>query len=91
MLTLTSDHRQQCELQRGGLRIEALLKQLRLLRGLFQLTELSELRDKFGIVGGFQRILILELCDEQFEKIILTQLLRSGFFRCRLGSRRIDL
>ena len=85
---LAADHGQQCELQRRGLRIEALLKQVRLFRGLFQLAELRKLRDKFGIVGGFQRILVFQLCDEKFQKIILSQLSSSGCLRCRWCSRR---
>ncbi len=38
-----ADHRKQRELQRRGLCVEALLKQLCLLRGLLQLAELREL------------------------------------------------
>jgi hypothetical protein len=46
--------------------IEALLKQLSLLRALLELAELCELRNELGVVGRIQWILVFELRDEQF-------------------------
>ncbi len=40
---------------------------------LFERTELCELGHKFSIIGQIQGVLILKLCQEQFEKIVFTE------------------
>jgi hypothetical protein len=50
---------------------------------LFQLAELSELRHHLRIVDRIQRVLILELRDQQVEKLILPQGLVRSFDYCR--------
>ena len=56
---------------------------------LIQLTELRRLRNEILVFERFERVLILELRDEQFQKFVLTKFFRPG--RRRRGSaRRVD-
>jgi hypothetical protein len=67
-----------------GQQVEALVDAHRLL----ERRELSELGDELGVVLGFQRILVLELRDQELEERVAAHRLTAGLGGERLAEGR---